>query len=157
MTVRIGVDTGGTFTDVVLYDEETGHLATTKTPSTPSEFERGVLNGIDRILDETDTDPGDVGFLSHGTTVGTNAVLEGDIPPIGLITNEGLRDVLEIGDQTRPELYDLQQEKQPSLIPRRRRIGVPGRIGYDGEEVDPLDEAAVERAVDDLVEQGAES
>jgi N-methylhydantoinase A len=157
MTVRIGVDTGGTFTDVVLYDDESGTIHTTKTPSTPPDFDRGVLNGIEKILAETDTDPATVEFLSHGTTVGTNAVLEGDIPPIGLLTNEGLQDVLEIGDQTRPKLYDLQQEKPPALVPRRRRLGVPGRIGHDGEVVDPLDEAAARAAIDDLVDAGAES
>jgi N-methylhydantoinase A len=157
MTVRIGVDTGGTFTDVVLYDARAGRIYTTKTPSTPPDFDRGVLNGIDKILEETGTDPARVEFLSHGTTVGTNAVLEGEIPPLGLLTNDGLRDVLEIGDQTRPELYDLQQEKQPSLVPRRHRLGVPGRIGHDGSEVDPLDEAAVESAVDRLAEAGVES
>jgi N-methylhydantoinase A len=157
MTVRLGVDTGGTFTDVVLYDTRAGRTYTTKTPSTPPDFDRGVLNGIDKILEETGTDPSRVTFLSHGTTVGTNAVLEGEIPPLGLLTNDGLRDVLEIGDQTRPELYDLQQEKQPSLIPRRHRLGVPGRIGHDGSEVDPLDETAVESAVDRLAETGVES
>ncbi len=157
MSVRIGVDTGGTFTDVVLYDEETGEIHTTKTPSTPPEFDRGVLNGIDAIVEETGVNPSRVAFLSHGTTVGTNAVLEGDVPPIGLLTNEGLRDVLEIGDQTRPELYDLQQEKPPALVPRHRRLGVPGRIAHDGSVVDELDEAAAREAIDDLVESGAES
>jgi N-methylhydantoinase A len=157
VSVRIGVDTGGTFTDVVLYDEETGEIHTTKTPSTPPEFDRGVLNGIDAIVEGTDVDPSRVEFLSHGTTVGTNAVLEGDVPPLGLLTNEGLRDVLEIGDQTRPELYDLQQEKPPALVPRRRRLGVPGRIAHDGSVVDELDEAAAREAIDDLVESGAES
>jgi N-methylhydantoinase A len=157
VTARVGVDTGGTFTDVVLYDEETGRLHTTKTPSTPPEFDRGVLAGIDKILDETGVDPARVEFLSHGTTVGTNAVLEGEIPPIGLLTNEGLRDVLEIGDQTRPELYDLQQEKAPTLVPRRHRLGVPGRVGHDGEVVDELDGEAVGAAVDTLADRGVES
>jgi N-methylhydantoinase A len=157
VSVRIGVDTGGTFTDVVLYDEATGEVHTTKTPSTPPEFDRGVLNGIDAILAETGVDPSRVEFLSHGTTVGTNAVLEGEVPPLGLLTNEGLRDVLEIGDQTRPELYDLQQEKPPALIPRRRRLGVPGRIAHDGSVIDELDEAAAREAIDELVDAGAES
>jgi len=157
VTVRIGVDTGGTFTDVVVYDEETGQVHTTKTPSTPPEFDRGVLAGIDGILEETDTDPREVDFLSHGTTVGTNAVLEGEMPPLGLLTNEGLRDVLEIGDQTRPKLYDLQQEGRPTLIERRRRLGVPGRIDAAGEVVDPLDVGAVDDAIDRLVAEGVES
>jgi len=157
MTVRIGVDTGGTFTDVVLYDAETGAVRTTKTPSTPPEFDRGVLAGIDKILGTTGTAPADVSFLSHGTTVGTNAVLETELPKLGLITNEGLRDVLEIGDQTRPELYDLQTEKPPSLVPRHLRKEVPGRLDSRGEVVDRLDEDAVQTAVDDLVAEGVEA
>jgi N-methylhydantoinase A len=157
LSVRIGVDTGGTFTDVVLYDAARGVVQTAKTPSTPPEFDRGVLAGIDAVLDQTAVDPSDVSFLSHGTTVGTNAVLEGDLPSLGLITNEGLRDVLEIGDQTRPELYDFQQDKPPVLIPRRHRYGVPGRIDYAGDEVDPLDESGVREAVGELAANGVES
>ena len=155
--IRIGVDTGGTFTDVVCYDRESGDVRVTKTPSTPPRFDEGVLNGIDKIRDVVGFAPGDVSYLSHGTTVGTNAVLENELPDLGLITNEGLRDVLEIGDQTRPELYDLQVEKPPSLVPRRLRRGVPGRLDSRGNEVDPLDETAVRAAVDDLVEAGVES
>ena len=157
MTVRIGVDTGGTFTDVVLYDESTGEVHTLKTPSTPPDFDRGVLAGVDEALEATGVDPGDVGFLSHGTTVGTNAVLEGDLPPLGLVTNEGLRDVLEIGDQTRPELYDLQCDKPPHLVPRRHRKEVPGRLDYAGAEVEPLDEDAVREAVRELADAEVES
>jgi N-methylhydantoinase A len=154
---RIGVDTGGTFTDVVHYDPATGDVTVTKTPSTPTAFEEGVLTGLDAVLDATDTAPEDVDFLSHGTTVGTNAVLEGEMPDLGLITNEGLEDVLAIGDQTRPDLYDLQTEKPPVLIPRRRRLGVPGRLDHAGEEVDPLDEAAAGRAARRLADAGVES
>ncbi|WP_096390198.1 hydantoinase/oxoprolinase family protein [Halopenitus persicus] len=157
MSVRIGVDTGGTFTDVVLYDDGTNEIHTTKTPSTPPDFDRGVLNGIDKILEQTDTDPGDVSFLSHGTTVGTNAVLEGEIPNLGLITNEGLRDVLEIGDQTRPDLYDLQTDKPPELIPRYLRREVPGRVDSHGEVVDELEEEAVRTVVDELAGEDIES
>ncbi len=157
MSVRIGVDTGGTFTDVVLYDIESGEVHVTKTPSTPPNFDEGVLSGIDKILEKTETDPEAVSFLSHGTTVGTNAVLEGEIPELGLITNEGLRDVLEIGDQTRPELYNLQTDKPPSLIPRRRRLGVPGRVDSDGDVVDPLGESQVREAVSSLADADVES
>ncbi|OYR85171.1 hypothetical protein DJ71_07865 [Halorubrum sp. E3] len=157
MSVRIGVDTGGTFTDVVLYDAEANEVYVTKTPSTPPEFDRGVLNGIDKILEETDIDPNRVEFLSHGTTVGTNAVLENEIPDLGVITNEGLRDVLEIGDQTRPELYNLQTDKPPALVARRHRLGVPGRIDSNGAVVDELDEDAVRSAVGELVDAGVDS
>ena len=157
MSVRIGVDTGGTFTDVVLYDEETDEIHTAKTPSTPPEFDQGVLNGIDKILHRTDTEPSAISFLSHGTTVGTNAVLEGEIPNLGLITNEGLRDVLEIGDQTRPELYNLQTDKPPELIPRYLRREVGGRVDSHGDVVNSLDEVSVRSVVDDLADEEIES
>jgi N-methylhydantoinase A len=157
MSVRIGVDTGGTFTDVVLYDEETDEIHTAKTASTPPDFDRGVLNSIDKILDRTDTEPSTISFLSHGTTVGTNAVLEGEIPNLGLITNEGLRDVLEIGDQTRPELYNLQTDKPPELIPRYLRREVGGRVDSHGDVVNSLDEVSVRSVVDDLADEEIES
>lgn len=157
MTVRIGIDTGGTFTDVVLYDTESGAIHVTKTPSTPPNFDEGVLAGVDKILEKTETAPSAVSFLSHGTTVGTNAVLEGEIPNLALITNEGLRDVLEIGDQTRPELYDLQADKPPSLIPRRRRREVPGRLDSSGDVVTPLDETRVREVVSSLSEADVDS
>ena len=157
MTVRIGIDTGGTFTDVVLYDPDTGEVSITKTPSTPPEFDRGVLTGLDKILEQTGVDAAEVEFLSHGTTVGTNAVLEGEIPKIGLVTNEGLRDVLEIGDQTRPELYNLQTEKPPALIPRHLRREVPGRIDSTGEVIDPLDEKRTREVAAALAEADVES
>jgi len=157
MTVRIGIDTGGTFTDVVLYDPDTGEVSITKTPSTPPEFDRGVLTGLDKILEQTGVDAEAVEFLSHGTTVGTNAVLEGEIPKIGLVTNEGLRDVLEIGDQTRPELYNLQTEKPPALIPRHLRREVPGRVDSTGEVIDPLDETRTREVAAALAEEDVES
>ena len=157
MTVRVGIDTGGTFTDVVLFDEEMGTVHITKTPSTPPNFDRGVLNGIDKILERESYDGTDVEFLSHGTTVGTNAVVEGEIPDLGLITNAGLRDVLEIGDQTRPELYNLQTDKPPSLVPRHLRRGVPGRMDSRGNEVDLLDVAATKESVAELVAEDVEA
>lgn len=150
--VRIGVDTGGTFTDVVLYDPEAGRTVVTKTPSTPPDFEEGVLSGIDSVLGDTGTDPERVDFLAHGTTVGTNAVLEGDLPEVGLVTNAGLEDVLEIGDQTRPSLYDLQAEKPDPPVPRRHRYGVPGRLDADGRVVDELDEDRVQAVARELAD-----
>jgi N-methylhydantoinase A len=157
VSYRIGVDTGGTFTDVVIYDPESGEVRITKTPSTPPAFDRGVLEGIDKITGRIGLAGDDLSFLSHGTTVGTNAVLENEIPDLGLVTNEGLRDVLEIGDQTRPELYNLQTDKPPHLVPRYLRKEVPGRIDAQGDVVDELDEDAVERVVDDLIEEDIDS
>jgi len=157
VSYRIGVDTGGTFTDVVVYDPDSGEVRITKTPSTPPDFDRGVLNGIDRITERSGLSESDLAFLSHGTTVGTNAVLENEIPDLGLVTNEGLRDVLEIGDQTRPELYNLQTDKPPHLVPRYLRKEVPGRIDSQGNVVTELDEDAVEAAVDELLEEEIDS
>src|SRR5699024_7974305 len=99
----------------------------------------------------------ELSFLSHGTTVGTNAVLENQIPDLGLITNEGLRDVIEIGDQTRPELYNLQTDKPPHLVPRYLRKEIPGRIDSQGNVVDTLDEGEVESVVDELNEEDIDS
>jgi len=157
VSISVGVDIGGTFTDIVLYDENTDRVYTTKTPSTPDEFERGVINGIEKILDETGERADDITFLSHGTTVGTNAVLEGELPKIGLITNEGLRDVIEIGDQTRPELYNLFTDKPPAVIPRYLRKEVPGRLDQAGTEIEPLDKDAARDTIAELVDEDVES
>lgn len=157
MTYRLGVDIGGTFTDIVLYDVETDRVHSTKTPSTPDAFDEGVVNGVQKAAERYEVAGEDVSFLSHGTTVGTNAVLEDDLPAVGLVTNEGLRDVLEIGDQTRPELYNLFTDKPPAVVPRHLRKEVPGRLDHAGEEIQPLDEAAARAAVRGLVEEGVES
>jgi N-methylhydantoinase A len=157
MTYRLGVDTGGTFTDVIVYDETQDVVTTTKTPSTPPRFDTGVLEGVEKIFERLDISTEDVTFFSHGTTVGTNAVLESDLPDIGLITNTGLRDVLEIGDQRRPELYNLQTEKPPHLVPRYLRREVPGRIDASGDVVDPLDETVVRQVVSDLAAEGVDA
>jgi N-methylhydantoinase A len=153
MSYRIGVDTGGTFTDAIIYDAESGEVRITKTPSTPPDFDQGVLNGLDKISEQNDLSGNEFSFLSHGTTVGTNTVLENEIPDLGLITNQGLRDVLEIGDQTRPELYNLQTDKPPHLVPRYLRKEVPGRVDSQGNVVDELDEDVVEAVVADLLEE----
>ncbi|MFB6360342.1 MAG: hydantoinase/oxoprolinase family protein [Halobacteriales archaeon] len=157
MSYRLGVDIGGTFTDIVLYDVEADRIETTKTPSTPAAFDRGVVNGVEKASELYDVAGDEVSFLSHGTTVGTNAVLEDDLPTIGLVTNDGLRDVLEIGDQTRPELYNLFTDKPPSIVPRHLRKEVPGRLDYAGDEIAPLDEGEAERVVAELVDEGVES
>ena len=155
--VRVGVDIGGTFTDVVLSDPSTGRLTVTKTPTTPSNFEEGVLTGIEKITATAGVAPDEIAFLSHATTVATNAVIEETFPPVGLITTAGFRDVIEIGKQVRPDPFDLQEDKPPALIPRQRRLGVPGRIDATGEYLEPLDESAVRAAVQELADRGIES
>jgi len=149
---RIGVDVGGTFTDTVYLDEETGELRIAKASSTSANYSDGILNSVDKIKDTLD----DVQFFSHGTTVGVNALLEDDLADMGLLTTEGFKDVLEIGRSNRTNMYDPFYEKPTPLIPRRVRLEVPERIGTDGEIVTELDEEAVRDRLDELEEQGVD-
>ena len=133
----VAVDTGGTFTDVLLLAD--GELRTLKVPSTPSDPSEAVLQGLERILDGRD------GFdLLHGSTVATNALLERKGARVVLITNAGFEDVIEIGRQNRPQLYALVGHRPPPLVAREDRIGIAGRIGADGEVVTPLDGSELE-------------
>src|SRR5262245_12028712 len=108
MRVKLGVDVGGTFTDVALWDEDAGRLTALKLPSVPADPAEGILAGIRAILERDGVEPRDVGFVAHGTTVATNALLERKGAPAALITTRGFRDLLEIARQKRPHLYDLQ-------------------------------------------------
>ncbi len=156
--LEIGIDIGGTFTDVVCLVEGES-LFTVKTPSTP-DVVGGVIAGVDRVLKLAGYDHGAVSVHVHGTTVATNAILEGAGAVTGLLTTAGHEDALEIGRQKRSRMYDLflDPETPGFLAPRWRRIGIAERIGGSGEVVAPLDEAQLADAVDDLVErQGVES
>ncbi|KPN30355.1 N-methylhydantoinase A/acetone carboxylase, beta subunit [Halolamina pelagica] len=141
---RVGVDIGGTFTDVVAVRD--GEVTVTKTPSTPDEPERGVMNGLDESESAAGYTPETVDFFSHGTTVATNAVLEGTWADTALVTTEGFRDALEIGRQDRPDIYDFDAEKAEPVVPRDRRFTVPERLDERGSVLRELDEDAV-RAV----------
>jgi N-methylhydantoinase A len=138
---RIGIDIGGTFTDVVTVAD--GRLRVTKTPSTPDAPAEGVLQGFDVANSAAGIDPSAVTFLGHGTTVATNAVLEREWAETALVTTEGFRDALEIGRQTRPALYDLHAEKPAPVVERDRRYEVAERLDERGEVVEPLNEEAV--------------
>jgi len=138
---RVGVDVGGTFTDLVVVDDE-GRLHTSKTPSTPGRPDDAVLAALTGASDR-DPEVGDPDFLGHGTTVTTNAVLERDLPETALVTTEGFRDVLEIGRQDRPDLYDLDVERPAPLVPRDRRYEVTERVGPGGRVLVDLDESDV--------------
>ncbi|MBW3633010.1 MAG: hydantoinase/oxoprolinase family protein [Chloroflexi bacterium] len=151
---RLGIDTGGTFTDATLIDEVTGNIAIAKVPSTPADPAVGFLAASDRILREQGVAPEHVGYLVHGTTVATNAVIEGNVAPTGLITTDGFRDMLEIARQVRPSLYDLRFEKPPPLVPRHRCIGIPERLDAQGRVVVPLAEEMVRQAGRRLREEG---
>ena len=105
MAHRLGVDIGGTFTDAILIDEETGRSRISKVPTTPTDPSEGFLAATDRILASAAADPGSLRYVVHGTTVATNAIIQRRIARTALITTEGFRDVLEIGRQIRPSLY----------------------------------------------------
>jgi N-methylhydantoinase A len=140
--VRIGIDTGGTFTDVVAVDEETGRTTTTKTPSTPADPAEGFLNGVRKVLDLMDLTGEAVTAVSHGTTVATNQLLEGKLDRIGFITTEGYESVLEIARQSVPDGYGNSYfwVKPPRIVPADLVRTVGGRLDHHGEEVRPFDE-----------------
>ena len=145
--VIIGVDTGGTFTDVTLLDPATGRVWTGKTPSTPDDPSRGFANGIAEVLATAELSGADIARVLHGTTVATNLILEGKGAHAALITTAGFKYVLEIGRQDVPRranLFSWLKPKRP--VPPERIFEVGGRIGPDGRELAPLDEAAVRRA-----------
>ncbi len=146
----VGVDTGGTFTDLVLLDR--GRLRVHKVPSTPADPARAIAAGLAEIAAGAGVDQ-----VVHGTTVATNAVLEGKLARTVLVTNEGLEDVIEIGRQDRADLYDPFVTKPRPPVPSPLRFGVRGRIGARGERVEALDEWALERLVPRIVRSGARS
>jgi N-methylhydantoinase A len=151
---RVGVDVGGTFTDLVTVSD--GRIDVRKTPSTPDAPEQGVVNGLAAARDDG-LDLGAVAFLAHGTTVATNAVLEGEWAETALVTTEGFRDVLEIGRQNRPDIYDFQAEKPTPVVPRDRRFEVPERLDERGRVRRPLDEDAVRTVASEVREAGVDS
>ncbi len=148
MTWRIGVDIGGTFTDVVLADERRGSLEVVKVPSTPRDFARGVLDALATATRAHGVRPDQVSFLAHATTVVTNALLEGKGARIALITTQGCRDVLELRRSARASLYDLFQEGPAVLVARHLRLEVRERVDAQGRIVAPLHMEDVDDAAD---------
>ncbi len=148
----IGVDVGGTFTDLVMLDADRRSLRIAKTPTTTGNQAFGVL----AALDEAGADLASVDLIVHGTTTTTNAVLERKLSRTGLITTAGFRDVLELGRRTRPQAYGMKGEFRP-IIPRDLRLEVPERMDAGGAVVTPLDEDAVRSAVRRLIDTGCEA
>ncbi|MEU5992457.1 hydantoinase/oxoprolinase family protein [Spirillospora sp. NPDC047418] len=148
---RLAVDIGGTFVDAIAYDEVTGELRLHKAPTTPDAPAQGVLDAVGGLADRLD----DVEAFVHGTTLGLNAILQRRGADVGIITNAGFRDLLEIARANVPGqyMYDFAYAPPPPLVPRRHRTGVPGRIDAQGAEVEPLDEDAVREAGRVLVEE----
>lgn len=152
-TTRIGIDIGGTFTDFVLHDESRGLTWTGKRLTTPEAPSLAIVDGIERLLEETKTTPGQIHSVVHGTTLITNTVLERTGAKVGLLTTAGFRDVLEMGREIRFDVDDLYARQAPAIVPRPLRLGIPGRILADGTEHQPLDEDAIRDAVRDLVDR----
>ncbi|WP_338742140.1 hydantoinase/oxoprolinase family protein [Haloplanus salilacus] len=152
--VRLGVDVGGTFTDVVVADGD--GITVLKVPSTPDSPDRGVLDGVAQAGD-AGLDPNAVDFFAHGTTVATNALLEREWAETALVTTEGFRDAVAIGRQTRPDLYDLHAGSPPPIVDRERRFEVTERLDRRGEVVEPFDEDDARSVARAIGESDAES
>ena len=155
MAWRIGVDIGGTFTDVALVEENSGRIAVAKVLTTPPDFGAGVMQGLQEGLSRHGIAAADTALLSHATTVVTNALLEGKGADAAFVATRGFRDVLELRRSARSDLYDLFQDGPSVLIPRRRRFEITGRIGAAGEEVAPLAEDEVPALVEAIRASGA--
>ena len=157
--MRIAIDVGGTFTDIVLIDDVTGQIHYTKVLTTHHNLAEGVIAGIDRMLGMVKVPFERIDYLVHGTTIGTNALIERKGARTGLITTEGMRDILEIGRIERPDagLYDMFVDTPLPLVPRYLRREVRERVGADGSVVVPLDENTAREAVAFLKEQAVES
>lgn len=152
MAQVIGIDIGGTFTDLVVINTETGEITSVKVDSTPPRFAAGFFHA----LEKADIDLKNVSYLVHGTTVATNAVVERKGAKVGLITTKGFKDVIEIMRGNREFHYDLQWEKPKPLIPRFLRLGVSERLNSKGEVVIPLNKDEVKEAVSYFKKRGVE-
>ena len=130
---RIGIDVGGTFTDFTLIDERLGEVRFHKVPSTPHDPSEAIEQGISDLLARHGIAAAEISHVGHGTTVATNLIIERKGATVGLITTRGFRDILEIGRQTRPHLFDYSVGKPPALVARRHRIEVDERIGARGD------------------------
>ena len=147
---RIGVDIGGTFTDVAVLDEASGRVGVAKVSTTPNDFGDAVIEGTRAAMDEYRIVPEAVTLLSHATTIVTNALLEAKGADVALVTTRGFRDVLEIRRSARADLYDLFQNAPAVLVPRRRRFEVTERIDAQGAIVTALDESEIDAVIDAL-------
>jgi len=159
MRYRLGVDVGGTFTDLLLFDEETGNFWRHKTPSTPHDSSEGILNGVSAITQEAGIDAAEIGYFLHGTTVATNAVLEGKGAKVGLVTTEGYRDIMQIARSYVPGGLAgwIVWPKPTPLAHLEDTVEVPGRMDADGTIVRDLDEDAVRTALGKLKANGVEA
>ncbi len=150
---RIGIDVGGTFTDIVLVDDTTGQIWSAKVPTTPSDRVVGAMHGFQRILELSGKTSTEIGFIGHGTTMATNMIIEGKGAKTALITTAGFRDILElrrVSRHDRADLYDLQFENPKPLVERRWRLEVAERLRPDGSIETPLDLVSLARLAEQI-------
>ena len=157
MTYRLGVDVGGTFTDLVLHEVETNRLEFAKTPSTPANQSEGVTTGTLQLVNRLGISPEAIAFFIHGTTVATNTLLERKGARTALIVTKGFRDVLQIGRQDRPDLYDWRIRRPEPIVPRRLRFEVTERVLHTGEVIEPVSDADVAEVVQSLKDEEVEA
>src|SRR5262249_10864480 len=156
---RVTVDTGGTFSDFVYLNEDTGEISIAKLPSTPDDPSRAIMAGIEALL-ANGVAAADIGYFCHGTTVGTNALLEGKGAVTGLLVTEGFRGIYPVGEQARPygtAIFDVMYDKPAMLVSQRRTGEVRERVDFRGDVLLPLDEAALRATVGALKAEGVES
>lgn len=153
--IRIATDIGGTFTDIVWVDDQTGEIKADKAPTTPADVVQGVMAAFAKTKVEADA----VGQFIHGSTVATNALVTGRGAITGLITTKGFRDILEIRRIDRPDehIYNIFWEKPKPLVPRRRRLEISARMMFDGTVLEPIDETEVRVVTEKLLESGVQS
>ncbi|MFW6075698.1 MAG: hydantoinase/oxoprolinase N-terminal domain-containing protein, partial [Chloroflexota bacterium] len=156
-SLRVGVDIGGTFTDLTVFDEDEGRFHLGKTLTTPDDPSRAVRAGLETTLRDAGLTPGSISQIVHGTTLVTNAIIERKGAPTGLITTRGFRDAVEIGREHRYDLYDIFLELPKPLVPRRLRMEIDERILSDGSVMTPVDRSEVEKVVRELQQQGVEA
>ena len=154
---RVGFDIGGTFTDFVLVDGETGDMRLHKCLTTPEDPSIGAIEGLETLLSDAGVSLADVGHLVHGTTLVTNAIIERRQSNLALLTTRGFRDVLEMGNQQRYDKHDLFLQFPEPLVPRALRREINERMSFDGDTVVPLDQDQVRREVDRLAARGIEA
>ncbi len=158
MKARIASDVGGTFTDSIAYDPKSGRIAVSKVPTTPQARDKGTVDGLRAALRELGLGGGDVAYVGNGmTTTATNAVIQRSGAVTAFVTNEGFRDLLLIGRQDRPSLYDIDVVRVPPLVPRELSYGIPGRLDPAGREIAPLGEARLIEAAADMRSRGVEA
>lgn len=157
MALWIGVDVGGTFTDFIAYNDETGESITYKSSSTPADPASAVVSGLGDMFRIYGLAPEKVAQIAHGTTVGTNTLIERKGAKVALITTKGFRDVLEIGRQRRPDHFDMHTDFPPAVVPRWRRFEVHERVLADATVMTPLADEEIARVVDEALATGADA